>query len=308
MLKAENLSYKFSDKFSLKNISLEVMKGEVLGIIGLSGSGKTTLLHLLAGLKEPKTGAVFINGEKVRPPSQKLVPGHEKIKLVTQQNTLFPHISIHENIAYPLRYYEKDYQSQRVDKLAEYLGIKPLLKDKPAELSGGEVQRAMIAQAIADEPLALLLDEPVANLDRINKKRAIKSVLEVVKKEDIACIMVTHDIYDAFGVADKIIIMKDGYIHQSGTPEEIYFSPKSMYVAKMTGEINNINGKLFRPENVEINSKGSYEAEVIESVFQGAYFENTLSSDKQRFIIFSGHRLSQGEIIRFNLKSFFHLN
>lgn len=309
MLKAQNISFHYSGKFSLENINLEVQTGEIVAIIGHSGSGKSTLLHILGGLKEPASGEIFLNEEKLLTPSKKLVPGHEDIKLVTQQNTLFPNISVEENIAYELRYYDKDYQTYRVNLLAESLGIAHLLKDKPGQLSGGEIQRVMIARALADEPLVLLLDEPVANLDRIHKKSAIRSIIETVRSENIACIMVTHDIYDAFGVADRLIIVKNGDIQQVGGSEDIYYNPKNKYVAQMTGEINMMDKSVFRPEQAFITSEGPFKGKVLQSVFQGLYFENTLEvEDQKEVVLFSMDRLTENDIVNFDVKSFIHFD
>jgi len=199
MIEAKKVSFNYESSFSLKNISLKVEIGNILGIIGQSGSGKTTLLKLLAGLKEPALGSIFLNGQPLDPPSKKLVAGHKQIKMVTQQNTLFPNISIAENVVYELRYFEKKYQNQRVNKLAKDLNIAHLLSKYPRELSGGEIQRVMLAKAIADEPLLLLLDEPFANLDSILKRKVMTNLQTVLRNENIACVFVTHEISDAFG-------------------------------------------------------------------------------------------------------------
>lgn len=308
MLRSEKLSYSYAESFSLKNLSLHIKSGEIVGIIGHSGSGKSTLLHILAGLKEPAEGKIFLNDEPLLTPSKKLVPGHEKIKLVTQQNTLFPNISIFENIAYELRYYEKDYQKARVTSLAETLNLKHLLDKLPRNLSGGEVQRVMIAKALADEPWVLLLDEPMANLDRIHKKQVMLSLNEVVKKEDIACIMVTHDIYDAFGMADRLMIMNKGKVVQEASSEEIYFSPKNLYVAELTGEVNHLNNTYFRSEDVIIDAAGDLKGTVKACIFQGAYFEIVIETDTVDILARSKNTLPIGQICNFWIKSLIHFN
>ncbi|MBX2951237.1 MAG: ABC transporter ATP-binding protein [Leadbetterella sp.] len=309
MLHAQKLSYSYGDTFSLKPVSLGLEPGSITGIIGHSGSGKTTLLHLLAGLKEPASGQTLLNGEAILTPSRKLVPGHEKIKLVTQQNTLFPNISIAENIAYELRYYEKSYQKARVNTLARALNLKALLAKLPRELSGGEIQRVMIARALADEPVALLLDEPMANLDRIHKKQVMLNLKEVVRKEQISCALVTHDIYDAFGLADQLVIMNRGKVLQTGTSEDIYHHPKNRYVAELTGEINTWGeNRYFRPESVEFSPKAREIGTAKAVIFQGSYYEILLDTKNGPITARCGIRLVKGAEYNFHIRSFIHFN
>lgn len=312
MIEAKKLTFEYSDSFSLKNINLKVEKGSILGIIGQSGSGKTTLLKILAGLKEPSSGQVIFNKLPLDPPSAKLIAGHKQIKMVTQQNTLFPNISISENIAYELRFFEKKYQSQRISKLAKDLNIAHLLSKLPKELSGGEIQRVMIAKAIADEPLLLLLDEPFANLDPIIKKKVMLNLQSVLRNEEIACILVTHDIHDAFGMVDELFIIKNGRMVQRGTSENIYHLPKNKYVALLTGEgfvlkIN--NDELFvRAENIEINPDGEYEAEVVNNVFKGSFYEIILDFNSYAIFGLSKETYKIGSKLRFNILSFINFN
>ncbi len=309
MLQTQKLTYSYGDTFSLKPVSLRLKPGEITGIIGHSGSGKSTLLHLMAGLKEPASGQILLQGEPILTPSRKLVPGHEKIKLVTQQNTLFPNISIAENIAYELRFYEKVYQKARVNTLSRALSIRHLLEKKPRELSGGEIQRVMIARALADEPQALLLDEPMANLDRLHKKQVMRSLFDVIRQEKIACAMVTHDIFDAFGMADHLVIMAKGKILQTGTSEQIYYTPRTLYVAELTGEVNTWSeGRLFRPENVDFAEDGLWEGTVQAAVFQGSYYDILLDTAYGTVTARSAHRLERGEPLRFHIRSFIDFN
>ena len=309
MLRSQKLTYSYGDTFSLKPVSLRLNRGEITGIIGHSGSGKSTLLHLLAGLKEPASGKILLNNEPLLTPAKKLVPGHEKIKLVTQQNTLFPNISIAENIAYELRYYEKSYQKARVNALARALNLRPLLAKLPRELSGGEIQRTMIARALADEPLALLLDEPMANLDRLHKKQVMLSLTEVIRQEQIACALVTHDIYDAFGMADRLVIMQRGRVLQNGTSEEIYFQPKNRYVAELTGEVNAWEGdRFFRPESIVFSADGPHSGVIRAVVFQGSYYDIHLETVYGPVTGRSEMRLLPAETCNFHIRSFIHFD
>ncbi|OYU67054.1 MAG: hypothetical protein CFE22_06145 [Cytophagaceae bacterium BCCC1] len=312
MIEARKVNFEYSDVFSLKNINLKVEKGTILGIIGQSGSGKTTLLKMLAGLKDPSSGAIYLNKVPLEPPSKKLIAGHKQIKMVTQQNTLFPNISIAENIAYELRYFEKKYQSQRVNKLSKDLNISHLLTKFPRELSGGEIQRVMLAKAIADEPLVLLLDEPFANLDPIIKKKVLINLQSVLRKESIACIFVTHDIQDAFGLVDELFILKNGRMVQKGSSEVIYNSPKNKYVALLTGDgfMINIAGKesFVRAENIEIDDEGEYEATVTNNIFKGAFYEIIIDFQAISIYCLSKKPFVIGQTLRFKLTSIIHFD
>ena len=205
--------------------------------MGESGSGKTTLLHLIAALCEPDSGTLTLDNERITPPSEKLIAGHPDIKLVKQDYGLFPNMSIRANIAYELRYYEENYRNQRVDKLLDISGLAHVQHHLPRQVSGGEQQRATIVKAIAEEPKLLLLDEPFSHLDAVNKRRLKNEVLDLIKTEEVSCIFVTHDVADAYGMADGLLIMQNGNALQVGSPEEIYQNPINQYVAEITGEV-----------------------------------------------------------------------
>jgi ABC-type Fe3+/spermidine/putrescine transport system ATPase subunit len=308
MLRTEKLSYSYGDQFVLKPISLRLESGKICGIIGQSGSGKSTLLHLMAGLKEPDGGKIYLEEEVVLTPSKKLVPGHARIKLVTQQNSLFPNISVKENIAYELRYYEKAYQNSRVKALARSLNLGALLHKLPRELSGGEIQRVMIARALADEPAVLLLDEPMANLDRLHKKQVMEGLRAVVEAEQIACAMVTHDLADAFGLADKLLIFQKGKKIQLGSPEDIYFRPKNRYVAELMGEIYTVDdAHYFRSEDVLFEENGLLSAQVVSNIFLGSYYEVQMRTTDGRMISGRSPSRRAGEC-RFSLRSVIHFD
>ncbi|MDT4871515.1 Spermidine/putrescine import ATP-binding protein PotA [compost metagenome] len=184
-----------------------------------------------------------------------------------------------------------------------------MLTKLPRELSGGEIQRVMIARALADEPLALLLDEPMANLDRLHKKQVMLNLNEVIRQEQIACVMVTHDIYDAFGMADRLVIMKQGRVLQNGTSEEIYYHPKNRYVAELTGEINAWGeNRFFRPESVIFSEEGTCTGTVRTAVFQGSYYDILLDTVNGPVTARSEARLPAGEECRFHIRSFVYFN
>lgn len=312
MIEAKKIFFSYQNSFSLKNISLKVQKGQILGIIGQSGSGKSTLLKLLAGHLDLQNGEIYIENSLLVPPSKKLISGDVRIKTVTQQNTLFPNITIEENIAYELRLFKKDFQKKRVEKLTKLLNIFHLKSKYPRELSGGEIQRVMIAKAIADEPKVLLLDEPFSNLDSIIKKKVLFELKKVVLEEQISCVFVTHEIGDAFGLVDELLILKNGKSIQNGTSEYIYFYPKNKYVALLVGDVffntihfnfQNLKDNWFiRPENIVLNENGEYIGKVVRNVFKGSYYEVFFEFERNLFYLRNSQTIADNMEFRFSLK------
>lgn len=312
MIEAKKIFFSYQNSFSLKNISLKVQKGQILGIIGQSGSGKSTLLKLLGGHLDLQNGEIYIEDSLLVPPSKKLISGDVRIKTVTQQNTLFPNITIEENIAYELRLFKKDFQKKRVEKLTKFLNIFHLKSNYPRELSGGEIQRVMIAKAIADEPKVLLLDEPFSNLDSIIKKKVLFELKKVVLEEQISCVFVTHEIGDAFGLVDELLILKNGKNIQKGTSEDIYFYPKNKYVALLVGDVffstNHFNSQnlkdnwFIRPENIVLNESGEYKGKVVRNVFKGSYYEVFFEFEGNLFYLKNSLTIAEKMEFRFSLK------
>jgi ABC-type Fe3+/spermidine/putrescine transport system ATPase subunit len=308
MLEAKNLNFSYANVFNLSDLNLSVKAGEILGFIGQSGSGKSTFLKLLAGLLNVNSGEISLKGIPVLGPSHKLVPGHPKIKLMTQSNTLFPNISIFENIAYELRTFSKAYQTLRVNFLTKHFKINDLLEKYPRELSGGEIQRVMLAKALADEPEVLLLDEPFANIDSINKRKAILFLQKIIKKEKIACIWVTHDLSDAFGYTDEIVIMRAGKIIDKSTPEKLYFKPRNKYIASLTGDYfvleTEQKKKIIRPEQIIVSDNGEFNSIVEKSVFKGGHYEVLFTWNEQLLFFKSPISYFEGAVFTFSIHLF----
>lgn len=319
LLKIQNLHKTFGgnsdeSKKAVNNISLSIEKGEILAILGESGSGKTTLLHLIAALYEPDAGNLTLDGERITPPSEKLIAGHPDIKLVRQDYGLFPNMTIRENIAYELRYYEENYRNKRIDKLLKISGLQKAQSHLPRQVSGGEQQRAVIVKALAEQPKLLLLDEPFSHLDALNKRRLKNEILHIIKDEGVTCIFVTHDVADAYGMADRLVIMRKGKVLQIGTPEEVYQNPINQYIAEITGEVNpTLNpspmGRDFkspphfgegwegflRPQQIRISETSEIKA-IVESIkFLGAYYEVILKIDNLSLKMYSFDKLKVGD-------------
>lgn len=247
LLQVADLNYSINITHIISDFSLELLAGEIVAVLGESGSGKSTLLRLLAALEQPRSGVLLLDEERILPPAEKLIAGHEKIKLVKQDFGLFPNISLQENIAYELRFYEENYRDERVSKLLKWSGLSGLANRLPREVSGGEQQRAVIARALADEPRLLLLDEPFSHLDLRNKQRLKADIWAMIHEEQSGCIFVTHDVSDAFGIADKILVIQSGKTLQVGTPTELYERPNSVYTAELTGICNLLSDTEIKP-------------------------------------------------------------
>ena len=237
MIKAENLVRKFGSSIAVNRISFEVADGENLILLGTSGCGKTTTLRMINRLIEPDSGTVFINGTDIK--SQQPETLRRGIGYVLQNHGLFPHYTVAENIAIVPRLLKWDNAAigKRADDLFQKLNLDPGLKDQyPSALSGGQQQRVGLARSLMVNPPVLLMDEPFGaldNLTRISIRKEFKVLDELVKK---TIIMVTHDVQEAFEMADRICLMDKGEIKQIGTPEELLFHPANAFVAEFFNE------------------------------------------------------------------------
>ena len=230
MLKLEKITKSFQDNIVVNRVSIEVQPGEILAIVGESGSGKTTLLNIISGNIMPDFGVLSIDSLEIDLYFNRLIKELPNIKLVPQDYRLRPEHKIWENIDLALTQYSSEYRRERVAELLALCGITEIKDKKPREVSGGEKQRTAIARAIAEEPLVLLLDEPFSNLDSINKTHLRAKIVEIINQESIACILVTHDLLDAFLVADRIAIMRKGEILMIDLPKNILKSTDNEYV------------------------------------------------------------------------------
>ena len=230
MLKLEKITKSFQDNIVVNRVSIEVQPGEILAIVGESGSGKTTLLNIISGNIMPDFGVLSIDSLEIDLYFNRLIKELPNIKLVPQDYRLRPEHKIWENIDLALTQYTSEYRRERVAELLALCGITEIKDKKPREVSGGEKQRTAIARAIAEEPLVLLLDEPFSNLDSIKKTHLRAKIVEIINQESIACILVTHDLLDAFLVADRIAIMRKGEILMIDLPKNILKSTDNEYV------------------------------------------------------------------------------
>lgn len=237
----EKVSKIFPPKtIALKDINVKIEAGEFFVILGPSGSGKTTLLRIIAGLEMPTSGKVTIGGKTVVDIEKDVyVESKDRnIGMVFQNWALYPHMTVYNNIAFPLKIkgLPKNEIDERIKEVSKALGIHELLERKPSQISGGQQQRVALARALAKHPDVLLLDEPFSNLDARIRVTAREFVKEIQKKLEITSILVTHDQADAFAIGDRVMVLKDGTIQQIGSPKELYSTPENLFIANFIGD------------------------------------------------------------------------
>jgi len=247
----EGISKSFGDFEALKNVSLEIKKGEFFSLLGPSGCGKTTLLRIIAGFEHPDKGTLTLDGDNVLT----LPPNKRPTNTVFQNYALFPHLTVFENVAFSPRL--KGASSAEVkSKVEQYLQLVSLdghADKKPNQLSGGMKQRVAIARALINEPRVLLLDEPLSALDAKLRQHMLIELDRIHDEIGITFIYVTHDQQEALSVSDRIAIMNQGEVLQIDTPHEIYESPATNFVAKFIGETNLFDGVIKSVEKVKLH-------------------------------------------------------
>jgi len=244
MLEIKNISTQLGN-FSLKNITLNIDKGDYLTVLGLSGAGKTVLLEIIAGLVQPNEGEIWVDGINITHQSIQKRP----VGLVYQDMALFPHMSVEGNISYPLKGKGSSKESiqKRVKELAAITHVSHLLSRQPGTLSGGEAQRVALARALASNPKILLLDEPLASLD-VKLRQELRLLLREINQSGKTIIHVTHDHMEAATLSKKIAIIENGTLLQWGKPDEVFRNPVSEFVARFSG-IKNIFLCSFQSDN-----------------------------------------------------------
>ena len=246
--KVTDVSNRYGGKLLLQDINFSLDPGEILCLLGPSGSGKTTLLRLIAGLEEEYSGQVIFKGKNIR-----TIPAHKRgFGLMFQEYALFPHKNVEENIRFGLEMQNLPNKQQlhKVDTMLELVGLSGFGKRRIDELSGGERQRVALARSLAPKPQLLLLDEPLGSLDRTLRERLTIEIRAILKELGVTAIFVTHDQNEAFGVADKIAILKNGVLQQFAAPEQLYRFPKNTDVARFLGFRNIFHASIDEKEGV----------------------------------------------------------
>ena len=240
----------FGSNDVVKGVSLELKKGEIGCLLGPSGCGKTTLLRIIAGFETVHRGEVIIANRPVSSESIMVPPEQRNIGMVFQDYALFPHLSVNENIAFGISGNKRKEKRKIVDSLLDLVGLKDTEKAYPHELSGGQQQRVALARALAPGPELLLLDEPFSNLDVTLREKLTVEVRDILKKAGITALMVTHNQFEAFSVADSVGVIFDGSIRQWDSAYNIYHRPKSLEVATFVGDGAIVRGKVVAKDKV----------------------------------------------------------
>jgi spermidine/putrescine transport system ATP-binding protein len=238
------VSKNYGDVQAVTHIDLSIAPGEFLSFLGPSGCGKTTALRMLAGFEMPSTGTVLIDGKDV----SGLAPYNRPVNMVFQSYALFPHLTVGQNIAYGLKQQRpkltRDVIANKVQRALETVRLTDFMDRRIWEMSGGQQQRVALARAIVNEPKLLLLDEPLAALDRKLRKEMQIELQDLQRQLGITFVLVTHDQEEALSLSDRICVMRAGEIVQVGTPRELYDQPQSRYVADFVGTSNFFEGRI----------------------------------------------------------------
>lgn len=288
ILQLQQIRKSFANTEVLKGIDLEAGQGEFITLLGASGCGKTTTLRIIAGLELPDSGQVILEGRDITDWD----PNRRDVNTVFQNYALFPHMNVADNVGYGLkiRKVPKAQIAERVERALRLVQLEEYKKRMPDQLSGGQKQRIAIARAVINEPKVLLLDEPLGALDLKLRRQMQLELKRLQKQLGITFIYITHDQEEAINMSDRIGVMHEGVLEQMGTPNEVYYRPRTSYVADFVGNANILhkNGETLaiRSENIRMDGESvcTQDAVVVEKSFAGG----------QLRILF---RLSDGQLL-----------
>lgn len=253
-IQIENLSISFGPVHAVRNLSLSIYKGELFSLLGASGCGKSSLLRILSGFETPTSGKVIIDGQNITH-----WPAYKRpVNMMFQSYSLFPHLNVFQNVAYGLQQegLPKKEIKERVEQTLELVQMNDYLLRRPSQLSGGQKQRVALARSLVKQPKLLLLDEPMAALDKKLREQTQFELVNIQEKVGITFIVVTHDQEEAMTMSTRIAVMKEGRIRQIGVPHDIYEFPNCRYVAEFIGTMNVFEGIVVEeePDHVAVRS------------------------------------------------------
>lgn len=281
MLEVVIKEFTYDKEQVLQDLNFAMGAYEHLAVLGESGAGKSTLLHLIYGLLELPNGKIFYKGEELGGPSEKLIPGHEFMKLLSQEFDIMPFTTVAENIGSFLTSQDMDADAKRIDELLEVVDLVAFKQEYVKNLSGGQKQRVGLAKALANKPEILLLDEPFSHIDLRRKTMLRRRLFNYLKENNIGCIYATHDSEEALAFSDKILLLgKNGRQELFDTPQKVYNGVKSAYQASFFGEVNDLKFWLpndikrwYYPEQLKITDTTTHiNGMVKKSYFQGSFY------------------------------------
>ena len=241
VLQLKQINKYFGRSHVIKDVNIDFEKGHFVTFLGPSGCGKTTLLRMVAGFYEPDDGEILLNGKRI----ERIPPYSRNTAMVFQEYALFPHMNLFDNVSYGLRVKNrpKEEIERRVKEALDLMQLKGMEDRFPNQMSGGQQQRVAVARALVMNPEVLLLDEPLSNLDAKLRESVRVELRDIQKKMGLSTIYVTHDQSEALSMSDMIVVLKGGVVHQTGSPQEIYFEPKTPFVADFIGTTNLLSVK-----------------------------------------------------------------
>jgi putrescine transport system ATP-binding protein len=242
LIRFENVTKRFGDFTAIEDLTLDIFEKEFFALLGPSGCGKTTLMRMLAGFEAPSEGAILLAGQDIGP----VPPNKRAVNMMFQSYALFPHLSIFENIAFGLRRgnMPKNDIIDRVEEMLKLTRLEKFAQRKPHQISGGQRQRVALARSLAKAPKLLLLDEPLGALDKKLRQDTQFELMDIQEKTGTTFVIVTHDQEEAMTVASRVAVMDEGRVVQVATPDRIYETPNSVYVADFIGDVNLIKGTV----------------------------------------------------------------
>jgi len=297
MLVVKNISFSYGKTRVIDNISFKAKKGQVVAVIGESGSGKSTILKLIYGEKDLEEGHVSWCNKKILGPKDKLIAGHEFMKHVAQEFDLMPFTTAAENIGSHLSNFNPEKKKKRISDLLNVVGLTEHTNTKVLRLSGGQKQRVAIAKGLAAKPEVLLLDEPFSHIDSYKKRTLRRGLFDYLRSNQISCVIASHDKDDVLSFADYVVVVEEGKIIATGTPEELYKNPVLPKIAAFFSDFSFINGKIYYTSQIKIVPNSKQKAIVSKNYFNGENYIVEAEFESQTILISNSKPVDKNETI-----------